>query len=64
MLIATKKAVKHHGGVDAKECKVPNLKTLKEGIVNLEKQIDTVEELEYMDSWAKENSYSQFFIII
>ena len=76
MLVATIKALKYHGGVDAKECKLPNLEALKKGIVNLEKHIDTLqkfglpfvialnrfdtdtlEELEYMDSWAKENSY-------
>lgn len=76
VLVATIKALKYHGGVDAKECKLPNLEALKKGIVNLEKHIDTLqkfglpfvialnrfdtdtlEELEYMDSWAKENSY-------
>lgn len=76
VLVATIKALKYHGGVDAKECKLPNLEALKKGIVNLEKHIDTLqkfglpfvialnrfdtdtlEELEYIDSWAKENSY-------
>lgn len=76
VLVATIKALKYHGGVDAKECKLPNLEALKKGIVNLEKHIDTlqkfglpfvialnrfdtdtVEELEFMDSWAKENNY-------
>ena len=76
VLVATIKALKYHGGVDAKECKLPNLEALKKGIVNLEKHIDTLqkfglpfvialnrfdtdtlEELEYMDSWAKENGY-------
>ncbi len=76
VLVATIKALKYHGGVDAKECKEPNLEALKKGIVNLEKHIDTLqkfglpfvialnrfntdtaEELEFMDSWAKENNY-------
>lgn len=76
VLVATIKALKYHGGVDAKECKLPNLDALKKGIVNLEKHIDTlqkfglpfvialnrfntdtIEELEFMDSWAKENNY-------
>lgn len=76
VLVATIKALKYHGGVDAKECKLPNLEALKKGIVNLEKHIDTLqkfglpfvialnrfdtdtaEELEFMDSWAKEKGY-------
>lgn len=76
VIVATIKALKFHGGVDAKECKEPNLEALKKGIVNLEKHIDTLqkfglpfvialnrfntdtaEELEFMDSWAKENGY-------
>lgn len=42
VLVATIKALKYHGGVDAKECKLPNLDALKAGIVNLEKHIDTL----------------------
>ena len=42
VLVATIKALKYHGGVDAKECKLPNLDALKQGIVNLEKHIDTL----------------------
>ena len=76
VLVATIKALKYHGGVDAKECKLPNLDALKQGIVNLEKHIDTlnkfklpfvialnrfdtdtIEELEWIDQWAKENNY-------
>ncbi len=51
VLVATIKALKYHGGVDAKECKLPNLEALNRF------DTDTLEELEYMDSWAKENSY-------
>ena len=76
VLVATIKALKYHGGVDAKECKLPNLDALKQGIVNLEKHIDTlnkfklpfvialnrfdtdtIEELEWIDEWAKTNNY-------
>ena len=76
VLVATIKALKYHGGVDAKECKLPNLDALKQGIVNLEKHIDTlnkfklpfvialnrfdtdtIEELEWINQWAKENNY-------
>ena len=77
VLVATIKALKYHGGVDAKECKLPNLDALKQGIVNLEKHIDTlnkfklpfvialnrfdtdtIEEIEWINQWAKENNYS------
>lgn len=44
VLVATIKALKYHGGVDAKECKLPNLNALKKGIVNLEKHIDTLQK--------------------
>lgn len=44
VLVATIKALKYHGGVDAKECKAPNLEALKKGIVNLEKHIDTLQK--------------------
>ncbi len=76
VLVATIKALKYHGGVDAKECKLPNLDALKQGIVNLEKHIDTlnkfklpfvialnrfdtdtIEEIEWINQWAKENNY-------
>ena len=76
VLVATIKALKYHGGVDAKECKLPNLEALKQGIVNLEKHIDTLnefklpfvialnrfdtdtlEELDWIEKWAKENNY-------
>ena len=44
VLVATIKALKYHGGVDAKECKLPNLNALQKGIVNLEKHIDTLQK--------------------
>ncbi len=43
VLVATIKALKYHGGVEAKECQLPNLDALKRGIVNLEKHIDTLQ---------------------
>lgn len=43
VLVATIKALKYHGGVEAKECQLPNLEALKRGIVNLEKHIDTLQ---------------------
>ncbi len=44
VLVATIKALKYHGGVDAKICKETNLEALKEGVVNLEKHIDTIKQ--------------------
>ena len=44
VLVATIKALKYHGGVDAKECTLPNLEAMKQGICNLEKHIDTVKK--------------------
>lgn len=42
VIVATIKALKYHGGVPAQICQEPNLDALKEGIVNLEKHIDTI----------------------
>ena len=42
VVVATIKALKYHGGVTVAECLEPNLDSLKKGIVNLEKHIDTI----------------------
>ena len=44
VIVATIKALKYHGGVDAKECTSPNLDAMIKGIVNLEKHIDTIQK--------------------
>lgn len=44
VIVATIKALKYHGGVDAKECTAPNLDAMIKGIVNLEKHIDTIQK--------------------
>lgn len=44
VIVATIKALKYHGGIDAKECTLPNLEAMKLGIVNLEKHIDTIKK--------------------
>lgn len=44
VIVATIKALKYHGGVDAKECTNPNLDAMIKGIVNLEKHIDTIQK--------------------
>jgi formate--tetrahydrofolate ligase len=41
VLVATLKALKFHGGVEAKECTKPNLEALKKGVGNLKKHIET-----------------------
>ena len=44
VLVATIKALKYHGGIDAKECTLPNLEAMKQGLCNLEKHIDTIQK--------------------
>lgn len=41
VLVATLKALKYHGGVDAKEATQPNLRALEKGFGNLKKHLDT-----------------------
>ena len=42
VLVATIKALKYHGGCDIKECAIPNVEALKEGIKNLEHHINII----------------------
>ncbi|MBU3737699.1 MAG: formate--tetrahydrofolate ligase [Rhodoferax sp.] len=42
VVVATLRALKHHGGVDAKELNAPNLEALERGIANLERHVDNV----------------------
>ncbi|MFR2301838.1 MAG: formate--tetrahydrofolate ligase, partial [Clostridium paraputrificum] len=40
VVVATIRALKHHGGVSKEELSIPNVEALSKGIVNLEKQIE------------------------
>ena len=42
VVVATLRALKHHGGVDAKDLNTPNLAALEKGIANLERHVDNV----------------------
>ena len=42
VVVATLRALKHHGGVEAKELNTPNLTALDKGIANLERHVDNV----------------------
>lgn len=42
MIVATIRALKFHGGVDAKELKTENVEALKQGFCNLEKHIENI----------------------
>ena len=42
VVVATLRALKHHGGVDAKDLNTPNLPALEKGIANLERHVDNV----------------------
>jgi formate--tetrahydrofolate ligase len=42
VVVATLRALKHHGGVGAKELNVPNLQALSKGIANLERHVHNV----------------------
>ena len=44
VLVATVRALKHHGGVKKDELNVPNVSALAKGIKNLEKQIENIKE--------------------
>ena len=44
VLVATIRALKHHGGVKKEELNVENLDALNKGIVNLEKQIENIKK--------------------
>lgn len=42
VVVATLRALKHHGGVEAKDLNTPNLAALEKGIANLERHVDNV----------------------
>ena len=44
VVVATIRALKHHGGVSKEELSIPNVEALSKGIVNLEKQIENIKK--------------------
>lgn len=44
VIVATMRALKHHGGVKKEELNIPNVEALAQGIVNLEKQIENMKK--------------------
>jgi len=42
VLVATLRALKHHGGVEAKDLNTPNLAALEIGMANLERHVDNI----------------------
>ncbi|MBW6411157.1 formate--tetrahydrofolate ligase [Clostridium weizhouense] len=44
VIVATIRALKHHGGVTKNELNTPNVEALKEGVANLEKQIENIKK--------------------
>ena len=44
VVVATIRALKHHGGVKKEDLNIPNVEALKNGIVNLEKQIENIKK--------------------
>ena len=44
VIVATIRALKHHGGVSKEELNNPNVEALSKGIVNLEKQIENIKK--------------------
>lgn len=44
VIVATVRALKHHGGVKKEELNTPNVDSLAKGIVNLEKQIENIKK--------------------
>ncbi|MGL5378817.1 formate--tetrahydrofolate ligase [Clostridium sp.] len=44
VIVATIRALKHHGGAKKDELNIPSVDTLKKGIVNLEKQIENIKK--------------------
>ena len=44
VIVATMRALKHHGGVKKEELNIPNVEALANGIVNLEKQIENMKK--------------------
>ncbi|WP_346916197.1 formate--tetrahydrofolate ligase [Clostridium sp.] len=44
VIVATIRALKHHGGVKKEELNTPNVEALSKGVVNLEKQIENIQK--------------------
>lgn len=44
VVVATIRALKHHGGVDKAELSTPNVEALKKGISNLQKQVENIKK--------------------
>lgn len=44
VIVATIRALKHHGGVNKAELNIPNVESLSKGIANLEKQIENIKK--------------------
>ena len=44
VVVATIRALKHHGGVNKTELNVPNVEALAKGITNLEKQVENIKK--------------------
>ena len=44
VIVATMRALKHHGGIKKEELNTPNVEALSKGIVNLEKQIENMQK--------------------
>lgn len=44
VIVATVRALKHHGGVKKEDLNTPNVEALSKGIVNLEKQIENIKK--------------------
>ncbi len=44
VIVATIRALKHHGGIAKTELNIPNVEALKSGIANLEKQIENIKK--------------------
>ena len=42
VVVATLRALKHHGGVEAKDLNTPNLSALEKGMANLERHVDNI----------------------
>lgn len=42
VVVATLRALKHHGGVEAKDLNTPNLAALEKGMANLERHVDNI----------------------
>ena len=47
VVVATMRALKHHGGVKKEDLNTPNVEALAKGIVNLEKQIEIIKSRRY-----------------